>query len=181
MWRKKNVSMESIIFTSSAPFKAGSIIQRPRKLEIMHYCVQLWSEKVQCLLPVLRLFPVPIEQLTNVQMLSLQFYIALIVWQNLGARARDVFSTISRPAPAWRVAGLSFSKLFLGIVGFSKLWESAHSATPDSFDIIYLIPFNPYWGVLTRKMFQDRTVPGLQNINLWNVKSWHTDCEHVKL
>ena len=131
MWRKKNVSMESIILTSSAPFKAGSIIQRPRKLEIMHYCVQLWSEKVQCLLLVLRLFPVPIEQLTNVQMLSLQFYIALIVWQNLEARARDVFSIIPRTASAWRVAGLSFSKLFLGNGGFSKLWELAHSAMPE--------------------------------------------------
>ena len=129
MWRKKNVSMESIILTSSAPFKAGSIIQRPKKLEIMHYCVQLWSIKVQCLLLVLRLFPVPIEQLTNVQMLSLQFYIALIVWQNLEARARDVFSIIPRTAPAWwRVTGLSFSKLFLGNGGFSKLWELAHSA-----------------------------------------------------
>ena len=129
MWRKKNVSIESIILTSSAPFKAGSIIQRPRKLEIMRYCVQLWSEKVQCLL--LRLFPVPIEQSTNVQKLSLQFYIALIVWQNLGARARDVFSTISRTAPAWRATGLSFSKLFLGNGRFSKLWELAHSAMPE--------------------------------------------------
>ena len=157
----------------------------------MRYCVQLWSIKVQCLLLVLRLFPVPIVQLINVQMLSLQFYIALIVWQNLEARARDVFSIIPRTAPAWRVAGLSFSKLFLGNGGFSKLWELAHSAMPeltcsaDSFDIIYLIRFNPYWGVLTRKMFQDRTVPGLQNVKLWNVKSskthWHTECEHVKL
>ena len=127
MWRKK----KALFSPHQHHSKQEASYRGQEKLEIMRYCVQLWSIKVQCLLLVLRLFPVPIEQLTNVQMLSLQFYIALIVRQNLGARARDVFSTISRPAPAWRVAGLSFSKLFLGNGRFSKLWELAHNATPD--------------------------------------------------
>ena len=124
-------AMESIILTSSAPFKAGSIIQRPRKTgnNALLCPTVIWESSMSTTCS--SKFPVPIEQLTNVQILSLQFYIALIVWQNLGAKARDVFSTISRTPPARRATGLSFSKLFLGNGRFSKLWELAHSAMPE--------------------------------------------------